>query len=158
LISSTLINKFDMASVGPNNYAVVVRHVGGSKASDIKLVLQRDPRTGKTLFHVGSILPNEEHVDAIIRELFEKTGLAMTVDDLTLFSNKYVPVPLPERKRHFSRGLSTQTSPMRAVTAAPTGAMALPLTQSSRLISPSVAHGPCSYSKQVASPFSPLPC
>jgi hypothetical protein len=53
-----------MASLGPGNYVVVVLHVGGSKASDIKLVLQREPRIGKTLFIVGSILPNEEFVDA----------------------------------------------------------------------------------------------
>jgi hypothetical protein len=43
---------------------------------------------------------------------------------------------------------------MRAVTAAPTGAMALLVTQSSRLLSPPVGHGPRSYPKQVASPSS----
>jgi hypothetical protein len=32
-----------MAYVGPRNYVVVVLHVGGSKASYIKLVLQREP-------------------------------------------------------------------------------------------------------------------
>jgi hypothetical protein len=34
-----------MASVGPDNYVVVVLHVRDSKASGIKLVLQREPRT-----------------------------------------------------------------------------------------------------------------
>jgi hypothetical protein len=41
---------FDMASLGPRNYVVVVVHVGGSKASDVKLVLQREPRSGKARF------------------------------------------------------------------------------------------------------------
>jgi trehalose-6-phosphatase len=42
-----------MEFVEPRNYVVVVRHVGISKASDIKLVLQRKPRTGKTWFPIG---------------------------------------------------------------------------------------------------------
>jgi hypothetical protein len=37
-----------MASVGPGHSVVAVLHVGGSKASDIKLVLQREPCTSKT--------------------------------------------------------------------------------------------------------------
>jgi hypothetical protein len=64
-----LLDKFKMAYVGPGRYVVVVLHVGGSKASDIKLVLQREPRFGKTWFPAGSILPNAEHVDADVREL-----------------------------------------------------------------------------------------
>jgi hypothetical protein len=36
-----------MASVSPGSYVVVVLHVGGTKALDSKLVLQREPRTGK---------------------------------------------------------------------------------------------------------------
>jgi hypothetical protein len=36
-----------MASVGPGRYVVVVLHVGGTKLSDVKLVLQREHRTGK---------------------------------------------------------------------------------------------------------------
>jgi hypothetical protein len=39
-----------MAFVGHGNYVVVVLHVGGSKAYDIKLVLHREPRTGYTWF------------------------------------------------------------------------------------------------------------
>jgi hypothetical protein len=39
-----------MAYVGPSNYVVVVVHVGGSKASNIKLVLQRESRTVKLCF------------------------------------------------------------------------------------------------------------
>jgi hypothetical protein len=48
-----------MASLGPDNDVVVVLHVGGSKASNIKHVLRREPRTAKTWFPAGSILPNE---------------------------------------------------------------------------------------------------
>jgi hypothetical protein len=32
-----------MAFVGPSNYAVVVLHIEGSKALNIKLLLQREP-------------------------------------------------------------------------------------------------------------------
>jgi hypothetical protein len=58
-----------MASIGPGHYVVVVLHVGGSKVSSIKVVLQREPRTSKTRLLVGLILPNEEHVDVVVREL-----------------------------------------------------------------------------------------
>jgi hypothetical protein len=44
-----------MASLGIGNYVVVVQRVGGSTASCIKLVLQREPRTCKTWFTVCSI-------------------------------------------------------------------------------------------------------
>jgi 8-oxo-dGTP pyrophosphatase MutT (NUDIX family) len=47
------------------------------------------------LFRAGSILPNEEHVDAAVRELFEETGLiTLIVDDFTLLDNNIVRVPL----------------------------------------------------------------
>jgi hypothetical protein len=36
-----------MAFVGPERYVVVILHVGGTKLSDVKLVLQPEPRTGK---------------------------------------------------------------------------------------------------------------
>jgi 8-oxo-dGTP pyrophosphatase MutT (NUDIX family) len=74
-----------MASVGPEHYVVIVIHVGGTKLSDVKLVLQREPRTGKTWFPVGSVLvfPNEEHVDAAVRELHEETGLTLTPEDFS---------------------------------------------------------------------------
>jgi hypothetical protein len=42
-----------MAYVGPRRYVVVVLHVGGTKLSNAKLVLQREPRTGKTWFPAG---------------------------------------------------------------------------------------------------------
>jgi 8-oxo-dGTP pyrophosphatase MutT (NUDIX family) len=88
-----------MASVGHYNYVVVVLTViGGSKASDIKLVLQRELRTSKTWFHAGSILPYEEHVDAAVRKLHEETGLSLNSDNLTLLSNYPVRVSLHERK------------------------------------------------------------
>jgi 8-oxo-dGTP pyrophosphatase MutT (NUDIX family) len=64
-----------MASLGPGNYVVILLNVGGSNASYIKLVLQREPRTNKTWFLAGSILPNEEHVDAAARELHEEHAL-----------------------------------------------------------------------------------
>jgi hypothetical protein len=42
-----------MASVRPGRYVVVVLHVGRTKLSDVKLVLQLEPRTGKTWFPAG---------------------------------------------------------------------------------------------------------
>jgi ADP-ribose pyrophosphatase YjhB (NUDIX family) len=61
-------------------------------------VLQREPRAGKTWFLAGSILHNEEHVDAAIRELFEGTRLTLTVGDLTLLSSNPIRVPLLDGK------------------------------------------------------------
>jgi 8-oxo-dGTP pyrophosphatase MutT (NUDIX family) len=104
-----------MASAGPGHYAVVALHVGGSKASDIKLVFQPKPRTRKTLFLAGSILPNEEHVDVVVRELLEETGLTLTLDDLTMLSDAPVRVALPEGQRHlvyvFSASIHVVRSP-----------------------------------------------
>jgi 8-oxo-dGTP pyrophosphatase MutT (NUDIX family) len=68
-----------MASIGHGRYVVVVLHVGGSKLSDIKLVLQREPRSSKTWFPAGSVTANEEHVDVAVRELHEETGLILIV-------------------------------------------------------------------------------
>jgi hypothetical protein len=48
-----------MAYVGHGRYVVVVLHVGGTKLSDIKLVSQREPRSGKTWFPAGSVSANE---------------------------------------------------------------------------------------------------
>jgi 8-oxo-dGTP pyrophosphatase MutT (NUDIX family) len=67
-----------MACVGHGRYVAAVLHVGGTKLSDIKLVLQREPRYGKTWFPTGSVSPNEEHVDAAVRELHEEIGLILT--------------------------------------------------------------------------------
>jgi 8-oxo-dGTP pyrophosphatase MutT (NUDIX family) len=89
-----------MACVGPCHYVVVVPHVGGSKASDIKLVLHREPRIGKAWFLADSILPNEEHVEADVRELPEEIGLKLTLHDLTMLSDAPVRVVLPEGQRH----------------------------------------------------------
>jgi 8-oxo-dGTP pyrophosphatase MutT (NUDIX family) len=88
-----------MASLGPGHYVVLVIHVGGTKLLDLKLVLQREPRSGKTWFPAGSILPNEEHVDVVVRELHEETGLIMTPDDLTLLSDALVLVTLPQGRQ-----------------------------------------------------------
>jgi 8-oxo-dGTP pyrophosphatase MutT (NUDIX family) len=85
-----------MASLGPGHYVVLVIHVGGTKLLDLKPVLQREPRSGKTWFPVGSILPNEEPVDADVRELHEETGLILTPNDLTLLSDAPVLVTLPQ--------------------------------------------------------------
>jgi 8-oxo-dGTP pyrophosphatase MutT (NUDIX family) len=85
-----------MAFVGPGHYVVIVIHVGGTKLSDVKLVLQREPRSGETWFPTGFVLPNEEPVDAVVRELHEETGLTLTSDDLTLLSDARVRVALPQ--------------------------------------------------------------
>jgi ADP-ribose pyrophosphatase YjhB (NUDIX family) len=66
-----------------------------TKLSDIKLVLQREPRPGKTWFPAGSVTANEEPVDAAVRELHEEIGLILTPDDLTLLSDAHVRVALP---------------------------------------------------------------
>jgi hypothetical protein len=60
---------FDTASVGLSKNVVDVLHVGGTHASYLKLVLQREPRPGKPRFRVDIVLPNEEQVDEAFREL-----------------------------------------------------------------------------------------
>jgi 8-oxo-dGTP pyrophosphatase MutT (NUDIX family) len=85
-----------MASFEHGRYVVVVLHVGRSKLADIKLVLQREYSSGKTWFPDGSISSTEEHVDAVVRELHEETGLILTPNDLTLLSDAPVRVALPE--------------------------------------------------------------
>jgi ADP-ribose pyrophosphatase YjhB (NUDIX family) len=67
-------------------------------------VTKRKPIYCKTLFPVGSILPNEEYVDDAVRELFESIGLTLTVDDLTLLSNNNERVPLPSCKHQIVYG------------------------------------------------------
>jgi ADP-ribose pyrophosphatase YjhB (NUDIX family) len=57
-------------------------------------VLQREPSSGKTWFPTSSILCNEEHVDAAIRELHEETCLILTSDDLAMLSDAPVRVAL----------------------------------------------------------------
>jgi ADP-ribose pyrophosphatase YjhB (NUDIX family) len=78
---------------------VLVIHVRGTKQSEVKLLLQREPRYGKTWFPGGSILPNEELADAAVRELHKETGLALTPDDLTLLSDAHVHVKLPQGRQ-----------------------------------------------------------
>jgi 8-oxo-dGTP pyrophosphatase MutT (NUDIX family) len=53
---------------------------------------------GRTRFPACSILPDEKHVDAAVRELHEETGLVLTFDDLTILSYNPVRVSLPEAK------------------------------------------------------------
>jgi 8-oxo-dGTP pyrophosphatase MutT (NUDIX family) len=90
-----------MAYVKHGHYVMVVLHVGGSKAFDIKLVLLRKPRTGKTRFVAGSILPNEEPYDDDVRELLQETRLTWSLDYLTLLRDAPVRVALHEGQRHF---------------------------------------------------------
>jgi 8-oxo-dGTP pyrophosphatase MutT (NUDIX family) len=85
-----------MAYVGHGRYVIVAIHVGRAKLSNVKLVLQREPRTGKTWFPAGSVTANEAPDDAAVRELHEETGLTLTPDDLTLLSDAHVRVALPE--------------------------------------------------------------
>jgi ADP-ribose pyrophosphatase YjhB (NUDIX family) len=88
-----------MASLGPGHYVVLVIHVGGTKPSDLKLILQREPCSGITWFPAGFVLPNEEHVDAVVRELHEETGLVLTPEDLTLLSGEPVIITLPQGRQ-----------------------------------------------------------
>jgi ADP-ribose pyrophosphatase YjhB (NUDIX family) len=87
-----------MASVGPGNCVVVVLNVGGTKALDIKLVLQRETQTRKYWVPAGFVLLKSMPLDAVERELFQEAGLIVTVDDLTLLSGAVVRVPLHARK------------------------------------------------------------
>jgi hypothetical protein len=64
-----------MASIGHGQYVVVVLYVGGSKAPDIKLVLQREPRTSKTWFLAGSILPNGSLLMLLFASYLRKLAL-----------------------------------------------------------------------------------
>jgi ADP-ribose pyrophosphatase YjhB (NUDIX family) len=73
---------------------VVVLYVGGTKLSDIKRVLQREPRSGKTWFPCGFVSANEGLVDAAVRELHEEFCLILTLDDLTLLNDAPVRVAL----------------------------------------------------------------
>jgi 8-oxo-dGTP pyrophosphatase MutT (NUDIX family) len=61
-------------------------------------MLQREPCTCKLWCAAGIVLPNEKHVDAAVRELFEETGLTMTVDNLTLLRGVAVRVSFPASK------------------------------------------------------------
>jgi hypothetical protein len=66
LIRSTLVDEFEIAFAKHGNYVAVALYFGGSKAYAIKQILQREPRIGKTWFPAGSILPNEESLDAAV--------------------------------------------------------------------------------------------
>jgi ADP-ribose pyrophosphatase YjhB (NUDIX family) len=88
-----------MASIGYGHYVVVVLRFGGSIASNIKFVLHREPRTCEIWFLVGSVFPNEEHVDAVVRELHEETCLVLTLNDFTVLSDAMVRVALPKGQR-----------------------------------------------------------
>jgi ADP-ribose pyrophosphatase YjhB (NUDIX family) len=87
-----------MVSLGSRNYVVFKLPIGGTKISNIKVVLQREPRTGITWFSIRFVLPNKEPVDAAVHELFEETCLTLTIDDFTMLSNKPVRVSLPKGK------------------------------------------------------------
>jgi hypothetical protein len=70
-----------MVPLGSRNYVVFILPIGGNQISNIKVVLQREPRTGKTWFSSRFVLPNKEPVDAAVRELFHETCLTLTIDD-----------------------------------------------------------------------------
>jgi 8-oxo-dGTP pyrophosphatase MutT (NUDIX family) len=57
-----------------------------------------EPRNKNAWFHAETVIPNERHVDAFVREMFEETGVSSTVGDLTLSSGSGVHVPLQDNK------------------------------------------------------------
>jgi 8-oxo-dGTP pyrophosphatase MutT (NUDIX family) len=79
-------------------------------------VLHREHRIGITWIPARSILPNEDPVEAVVRELFEETGLALIVDNLTLLSGNLVRVPLPAGQPHLVHAFSASV-PVPYVTA-----------------------------------------
>jgi ADP-ribose pyrophosphatase YjhB (NUDIX family) len=83
-----------MVSVGPDNCGVVDLSLESPHASDITLVLQREPRSGKSWCVADIVLPKEKYVDAAVRDLFEEIGLTLTVDNFTVLSGVAVQVPL----------------------------------------------------------------
>jgi 8-oxo-dGTP pyrophosphatase MutT (NUDIX family) len=88
-----------MTFVGLSRYVMILLPIGSPIGSDIKLAMQREPLTCKILFLVGSMLVNEEPVDAVVRELVEETSLPPSVYDLTMsFFCEAVRVPLPDNK------------------------------------------------------------
>jgi 8-oxo-dGTP pyrophosphatase MutT (NUDIX family) len=101
--------------MGPINYVVVVLSVGGTNPSDIKLVLQREPRTTKVWFPAGSILSNGAHVDAAVREMFEETCLTLTVHDVMMLSGNRVLIPLPARQHQLVHVFSTSVYVLCAI-------------------------------------------
>jgi ADP-ribose pyrophosphatase YjhB (NUDIX family) len=64
----------------------------------------------------ASILPNEEPVDDVVRELLEEDGLTLSLDDLTLLSDAPVHVALHEGQRHLVSVFSA-SFPIPCVTA-----------------------------------------
>jgi hypothetical protein len=86
-----------MAYVGHGNHyyeTVVFAHVGSPNVLENKRVLQRGPRTGRILFHAGTMLPNiEEPTDAAVRKFFEKANLTLAANDSTMFRGEDVCVP-----------------------------------------------------------------
>jgi 8-oxo-dGTP pyrophosphatase MutT (NUDIX family) len=62
-------------------------------------------------------LPNEVHVDVVVRELLEENGLTLTIDDLTMLSDAPVRVALPEGQRQLVYIFSAASLPVPYVTA-----------------------------------------
>jgi hypothetical protein len=87
-----------MASNGHASYVVVVLLTRSPNTTDIQLVLQREHRTGEARYLDGNVLLNDELADVAARELFEETGMTLTVDGLTLLHGEEIHVPLPDSK------------------------------------------------------------
>jgi hypothetical protein len=61
-----------MASLVHGYYVVNLLHVGCPNGSVVELFLQRKTRTGQIWFLASFVLSNEESLDAVVRELFER--------------------------------------------------------------------------------------
>jgi hypothetical protein len=77
-----------MASIGLGYYVVFVRHVGDSKASNIYLVLEREPRFCKTWFPPSTVCLTKNMLTLPPFSNYEETGLTFTVDDLTWLKSR----------------------------------------------------------------------
>jgi hypothetical protein len=85
-----------MASLGPDNYVVILVSVGSALGGDIQFDLQRQARSGKVWFPVRGKLPNETHVAAECRVLLPITGLSFSSDDLQLVRDEVVSITLSD--------------------------------------------------------------
>jgi hypothetical protein len=71
------------------------------KPRTLSLFYRVSPALVKPVLCRFDLLPNEELVDAIVRELLEETGLTLTLDDLTLLTDAPLHVALPRGRRQY---------------------------------------------------------